>query len=474
MFLERGAWIIPRSKLLLQQFSAHPDTMKQKDILIQNANIVNEGRKFSGFVLVSGQTISAVGETGSEPEGDFDVFDATGLLLLPGIIDCHVHFREPGVTHKGDLKSESHAAVSGGVTSFFEMPNTQPQTITLDLLEEKMALAAQKSLANYSFFLGASNDNINEIVNADPHTICGVKVFFGASTGNMLVDNINTLEEIFKQSPIPVAAHCEDEATIRANSEAMRLKYGEDVPVEMHPVIRNSDACFRSSELAVSLARKYNTRLHITHLSTEAELSLLDNSLPLKQKRITAEACTHYLWFCDKDYARLGTKLKVNPAIKSAADRNALMQGLLDNRLDIISTDHAPHLAEEKDNTYFKAPSGTPLVQHSLLAMLQMVKLGKMELTTMVEKMCHAPAICYGIEKRGFIRQGYFADLVLVNPNHGYNVQKNNILYKCGWSVFEGTTFDSQVERTYVNGHLVYNNGFINDSVKGLRLTFDR
>ena len=448
--------------------------MNKSEILIRNATIVNEGRQFAGSVLINGRFIKAIAEGDMETSGNCEVIDATGLLLLPGIIDCHVHFREPGVTHKGDINSESRAAVAGGITSFFEMPNTQPQTVTLDLLEQKMALAAEKSLSNYSFFLGASNDNINEIVNADPNTVCGVKVFFGASTGNMLVDNIQTLEEIFKRSPIPVAAHCEDESIIRTNSETMRAQYGEDVPVEMHPVIRNSDACYRSSELAVSLARRFNTRLHITHLSTAAELSLLESDVPLSQKRITAEACTHYLWFSDEDYKRLGTKLKVNPAIKSASDKNALLQGILDNKIDIISTDHAPHLAEEKANTYFKAPSGTPLVQHSLQAMMQIVKQGKMELTTMVDKMCHAPAICYAIEKRGFIRAGYYADIVLVAPERSVTVQKENILYKCGWSVFEGTTFDSQIVKTFVNGHLAFNNGEINDSVKGLRITFER
>ncbi len=448
--------------------------MNTKDILIRNATIVNEGKQFKGSVLVSGQLIKDVAKGDIDAPGDCEIIDATGMLLLPGIIDCHVHFREPGVTHKGDLATESRAAVAGGVTSFFEMPNTQPQTITLDLLEQKMALAAEKSLANYSFFLGASNDNIEEIANADPKTVCGVKVFFGASTGNMLVDNINALEEIFKRSPVPLAAHCEDESIIRANSAAMQSKYGEDVPVEMHPLIRSSEACFRSSSLAVMLARKYNTRLHITHMSTRAELDLLDNTIPLSQKRITAEVCTHYLWFCDEDYARLGTKLKVNPAIKSAADKDALLLGLLDNRVDIISTDHAPHLAEEKANTYFKAPSGTPLVQHSLPAMLQMAKQGRLKLTVLVEKMCHAPAICYNIEKRGFIRPGYFADLVLINPDKNFTVQKENILYKCGWSVFEGTTFDTEVVRTFVNGHAVFVNGKIDNSVKGLRITFDR
>ena len=448
--------------------------MESLDVLIRNATIVNEGRQFTGYVLISGQFIKEVGEGDIHTSGNCQVVDASGLLLLPGIIDCHVHFREPGVTHKADISTESRAAVAGGVTSFFEMPNTQPQTVTLELLEQKMELAAGKSLANYSFFLGASNDNIEEIVNADPHTVCGVKVFFGASTGNMLVDKFSTLEEIFKRSPIPVAAHCEDEATIRANTGIMRDKYGEDVPTAMHPVIRSAEACYRSSELAVSLAQKYNTRLHITHLSTAVELNLLSNNLPLKQKRITAEACTHYLWFCDEDYARLGTRLKVNPAVKSASDRAALLQGLIDNTIDIISTDHAPHLAVEKDATYFKAPSGTPLVQHSLPAMMQLVKQGKMELVTMVEKMCHAPATCYSIEKRGFIRPGYFADLVLVNPDAKNTVAKENILYKCGWSVFEGTTFDARVEKTFVNGHLVYADGVINDKTKGLRITFDR
>jgi dihydroorotase len=448
--------------------------MSPKEILIRNATIVNERKQFIGYVLISGQVIKAFGEGDYESAFDGNVIEATGLLLLPGVIDCHVHFREPGVTHKADISTESRAAVAGGVTSFFEMPNTQPQTVTLELLEQKMVLAAEKSLANYSFFLGASNTNIAEIVNADPRSVCGVKVFFGASTGNMLVDNIDTLEEIFRLSPIPVAAHCEDEFIIKANTEAMRLKFGEDVPVEMHPVIRNSEACFRSSELAISLAKKYKTRLHITHLSTEAELKLLDSTLPLAQKRITAEVCTHYLWFCDEDYTRLGTKLKVNPAIKSASDKDALLKGLLENKVDIISTDHAPHLLAEKANTYFKAPSGTPLVQHSLLAMLQFVEQGKMDIVTMVEKMCHAPAVCYNIEKRGFIRTGYFADLVLVNPKQPLTVETDNILYKCGWSVFEGTTFSSQVEKTFVNGNLVYDQGIINDTVKGLRLTFDR
>lgn len=446
----------------------------KNDILIRQANIVDDGRQFVGYVLVRGQFIQEVGEGDIVPNGDWEVIDARGKLLLPGVIDCHVHFREPGFAQKADIASESRAAVAGGVTSYFEMPNTQPQTTTLALLEEKMALASAKSLANYSFFLGASNNNLDEIVQADPRAVCGLKVFFGASTGNMLVDDLGVLEEIFRKSPLPVAAHCEDEAIIRSNTEAMRLKFGEEIPVEKHPLIRSAEACFRSSELAVNLAKKHNTRLHITHLSTAAELSLLDNSLPLSLKRITAEVCTHYLWFSGADYPRLGMLLKVNPAIKSKEDQEALLQGLTDNKLDIISTDHAPHLAVEKANTYFKAPSGTPLVQHSLPAMLQMVKQGKLKITTLVEKMCHSPAVCYNIEKRGFIRKGYFADIVLVNPDNRWSVEKANILYKCGWSVFEGTAFDMQVEKTFVNGHLVYDNGKFDDSVKGLRITFDR
>ena len=444
--------------------------------LITNALIVNEGRQFKGYLLISGELIEAVG-SGAFPADipdDCKVIDAEGLLLIPGVIDCHVHFREPGLTHKADIHSESVAAVAGGTTSYMEMPNTQPPATTLSAIEAKMGTASQKSLANYSFFLGASNDNLEEILKADPATICCVKVFFGASTGNMLVDNMDTLTGIFKNSPLPVAAHCEDEATILANSLKMKEKFGENVPAEMHPQIRTSESCYSSSKLAVSLAKKYNTRLHITHLSTKAELSLLENNIPLSQKRITSEVCTHYLWFSDKDYLRLGMKLKVNPAIKSQEDKEALINGLIDNHIDIISTDHAPHLLSEKANTYFKAPSGTPLVQHSLQAILQLVKTGKLELTQAVDKMCHAPATCYAIEKRGFLRPGYFADLVLVNMDARYKVGKNNILYKCGWSVFEGEIFNAEIVSTFVNGNRVYHDGEINEENKGKRLTFKR
>jgi len=450
----------------------------QNPYRIINALIVNEGCTIPGSILIAEGKIEKIELNPSNSEAltedGYTLIDANGKYLLPGIIDCHVHFREPGITPKADLYTESRAAVAGGVTSFMEMPNTLPPAVTLDLLEDKFRLASAKSLANYSFFLGASNDNIDEIVQADTKLICGVKVFFGASTGNMLVDNQDILEEIFRRSRLPVVAHCEDENTIRANTLAIRLEYGEDVPVAMHPFIRNTESCYLSSQRAVSLARKYNTRLHLAHLSTAQELELLDNTLPLAQKRITAETCIHYLWFCDEDYSRLGSKIKVNPAIKTADDRSALLRGLLDGHIDIIATDHAPHLSEEKARSYFKAPSGTPLVQHSLPAMLDFWHQGKISLGMLVEKMCHAPAICFGIEHRGFIREGYQADLVLVDPVCPDPVTCSNILYKCGWSPFEGHTFQSKITHTFVNGNLVYENGRFDESAKGQRLIFSR
>lgn len=445
-----------------------------KSYVIRNARVINESVISEPMILISGGVIQKIGISEAEIPSDAEIIDANGQLLMPGVIDCHVHFREPGLTHKADLTTESMAAVAGGVTSFFEMPNTQPQTTTLALLEEKHQLASQKSLANYSFFLGASNDNLEEIIHADPSMVCGVKLFFGASTGNMLVDKLDSIEKIFMYSPIPVAAHCEDESIIRANSKAMQDQFGEDVPVAMHPLIRSREACYRSTELAVSLAKKYGTRLHITHLSTESELALLDGGLPIGNKRITAEACVHYLWFSDEDYPRLGTLIKVNPAIKKSSDMNGLLDGLKAGTLDIIATDHAPHLLSEKQNTYFKAPSGTPLVQHSLAVMLQMVKDGKISLEMVVEKMCHAPAVCYGIENRGFIREGYHADLVLVDMEKPFTVEKSNILSKCGWSAFEGVTFNSTVTHTFVNGHLVYRDGKFDETIKGQRIRFKR
>lgn len=445
-----------------------------RSFAITNALIVNEGQITEGTVVVRGEFIEQVLGKADQLPDFLEIIDAGGKLLLPGVIDCHVHFREPGLTHKADLHSESAAAVAGGVTSFFEMPNTQPQTTTLALLEEKNKLASASSYANYAFFLGATNNNLEEIRNADPRRVCGVKVFFGASTGNMLVDKLATLEAIFQHSPVPVAAHCEDESMIRENSQRMKEQYGDDVPVEMHPLIRSAEACYKSTELAVKLARKFNTRLHITHLSTARELELLDQHLPLSEKRITAEACTHYLWFSDQDYHRLGTRMKVNPAIKSGTDRSGLVNGLLNGTVDIVSTDHAPHLITEKENSYFSAPSGTPLVQHSLAAMLEFVKNGVLSTVQVVEKMCHAPALCYGIDRRGFIRPGYFADLVLVDTETSWTVDPSNIRYKCGWSVFEGVTFHSLITHTFVNGNLVFHEGMINDMHKGKQLLFNR
>jgi dihydroorotase len=445
-----------------------------KSYVIKNARIINESLTSESVILIEDGIIAKIGIADSEIPADAEIIDGKGQILIPGVIDCHVHFREPGLTHKADLTTESMAAVAGGVTSFFEMPNTQPQTTTLALLEEKHQLAAQKSLANYSFFLGASNDNLEEIIHADPSMVCGVKLFFGASTGNMLVDKMESIEKIFMYSPIPVAAHCEEESIIRANSRAMQDQYGEDVPVAMHPLIRSREACYRSTELAVSLAKKYGTRLHITHLSTLDELTLLSDDRVSCDKRITAEACVHYLWFSDEDYLRLGTLIKVNPAIKKSGDKQGLLNGLKSGTLDIIATDHAPHLLSEKQNTYFKAPSGTPLVQHSLAVMLQMVTEGKISLEVVVEKMCHAPAVCYGIEKRGFIREGYHADLVLVDMEKPFTVEKSNILSKCGWSAFEGVTFNSTVTHTFVNGHLVYRDGNFDDTIKGQRIRFKR
>lgn len=446
----------------------------QGKFVISNALIVNEGKVFPGWLKVNGEWIEETGEGDFPGDPSLEILDAGGKYLIPGVIDCHVHFREPGLTHKADLLTESMAAIAGGVTSFMEMPNTRPQATTLKILEEKYQLASEKSLANYSFFLGATNDNIDEIAAADPNWICGVKVFFGASTGNMLVDNIATLEEIFRRSPLPVAAHCEDEAVIRSNSLLMREKYGDDVPVEMHPVIRSSDACFKSSALAVELAKKYGTRLHITHLSTAEEIALLDTKHELSQKRITSEVCTHYLCFNSGDYKKFGMKMKVNPAIKSASDQDALFNALLAGSIDIVATDHAPHLLSEKDSHYFSAPSGTPVVQFSLPAMLEFWKAGKIELARLVEKMCHAPAVCYRVSKRGFLKPGYYADMVLVDGHHSWTLGSEEIRSRCGWSLFEGKTFGCRVEKTFVNGNLVYDQGKIETSVKGHRLQFER
>lgn len=441
--------------------------------LIKGATIVNEGKQEVLDLLIEDGLIVKIGNT-IRVDGQVNEINADGLLLLPGIIDDQVHFREPGLTHKGELFTESRAAVAGGITSYMEMPNTVPNALTQKLLQDKYDRAAEVSLANYSFFMGASNDNMDEVLKTDEKNVCGVKIFMGSSTGNMLVDDEKTLSGIFSQCPMLIATHCEDEATIRARTADAIQRFGDDIPIEQHPIIRNAEACYLSSSKAVELAKKHNTRLHILHISTEKETHLFDNSIPLAQKRITAEACIHHLTFNDSLYATKGTLLKWNPAVKTEADRKAVFQALLDDRIDIIATDHAPHTWDEKQNSYLQAPSGGPLVQHALPAMMEHVRNGAISIEKMVEKMCHAPAICFQMENRGFIREGYAADLVLVDPNHKWTVAKENILYKCGWSIFEGTTFSSSVTHTFVNGNLVYANGNLNDSVLGQRLTFNR
>ena len=444
-------------------------------ILIKNATIINEGRTFRGDLLIKDEIIDSIGSAEDfNIPNDSKIIDAAGLLLLPGIIDDQVHFREPGLTYKGDIFSESRAAVAGGVTSFMDMPNTNPQTVTIDLLNEKYVVGSENSFTNFSFYLGATNTNIDEVMKIDQSAVCGIKLFMGSSTGNMLVDNETALKELFSRTTLPIAAHCEDEPTIRKNSEIYREKYGEEVPIRMHPLIRSREACFKSSSHAVSLAREYNTRLHILHLSTADELKLFDNSLPLKQKRITGEVCVHHLWFDDTSYNDLGTLIKWNPAIKTRFDRDALINGVNNNLIDIIATDHAPHTLDEKRNSYFKAPSGGPLIQHSLVLMLELWHRKIFSLEKIVEMMCHNPAILFNIRKRGFIRSGYQADLCLVDPSAQWTVSKENLLYKCGRSPFEGVTFQSKVINTIVNGTIVYDNGQINEDYRGQRLMFDR
>ncbi len=443
-----------------------------KSTLLVNANIVNEGRVFQADVLIKGQFIEAIGPDLSSRQADI-LIDVKGNYLFPGVIDDQVHFREPGLTHKATIYSESRAAVAGGVTSFMEMPNTIPPAFTQKLLEDKYQIAAQTSLANYSFFMGASNDNLEEVLKTDGRNVCGVKIFMGSSTGNLLVDNPETLEGFFSKVPLLIATHCEDESTIRKNQEEFKATYGEDFPTRYHPLIRNEEACYKSSSFAVDFAKKYGTRLHILHISTAKEVMLFDNTVPLKDKKITAEACIHHLWFNDADYDRLGTRIKWNPAIKTAADQQGILKGLFDDRIDVIATDHAPHTLEEKAQSYFKAPSGGPLIQHSLVAMLEFYHNRKISLDWIAKKMAHNPATLFRIEKRGFIREGYYADLVLVNLNNPWTVEPANILAKCGWSPFEGETFTSKVTHTFVSGHLAYAKGAIDETQNGMRLLFN-
>lgn len=442
-------------------------------IVVRSGTIVNEGRQYQSDILIKNGRVEKIAPSISI-EGAFEEIDATGKLILPGCIDDQVHFREPGLTHKANLYTESRAAVAGGITSFMEMPNTVPNALTQELLEDKYAIAAKSSLANYSFFMGASNENVEEVLKTNERDVCGIKIFMGSSTGNMLVDNETTLNNLFSKVPMLIATHCEDEATIRANTAAAKEKHGENVPISEHPYIRSEEACYLSSSLAVRLAKNHGTRLHVLHISTAKELELFDNSIPLEQKKITAEACIHHMWFSEEQYADKGTFIKWNPAVKKATDRDAILQGVLDNKIDIIATDHAPHTIEEKNNSYFNAPSGGPLVQHGLLAMLEKMKEGKISIERVVEKMAHAPAVLFEIEDRGFIREGYFADLVIVNPSENYKVTKENILYKCGWSPFEGVNFSHTIDSTLVNGNVVYKSGGIVEATQGSRLLFNR
>jgi dihydroorotase len=444
-------------------------------ILIKNATIVNEGKSFKGDLLVVDENISRIGDSNSfEVPAGTRMIDAMGMLLLPGVIDDQVHFREPGLTYKGEIYTESRAAAAGGITSFMDMPNTNPQTVTINALKDKFSIASERSFTNYSFYIGATNTNFDEVLKADPAEVCGIKLFMGSSTGNMLVDNEEALRRLFAGAHLPITAHCEDEPTIRKNNEEFRAKYGEEVPIEMHPLIRSRQACFMSSSHAVTLARQYNTRLHILHLSTADELKLFSNALPLNEKRITGEVCVHYLWFDDSWYEKLGSRIKWNPAIKTAYDRQALVDAVNRNLIDIVATDHAPHTIEEKNNTYFKCPSGGPLVQHSLTVMLELWHKKVFSLEKIVEMMCHNPAILFNIKKRGYIREGYKADLCIVNPDDPWTVSKENILYKCGWSPFQGTTFRSKVATTIINGTVVYNNGVVNEDYRGQKMEFER
>jgi dihydroorotase len=441
-------------------------------ILIKSATIVNENRQFVADVLVKDGFIERI-DRQINANADNEI-NAEGLHLFPGCIDDQVHFREPGLTHKANIYSESRAAVAGGITSFMEMPNTVPNTLTQSLLEDKYQIAAQTSLANYSFYMGASNDNIDEVLRTDTANVCGVKVFMGSSTGNMLVDNPNTLENIFANSPMLVATHCEDEATIKSNLEHFKQLLGENIPVKLHPKIRSEEACYLSSSMAIDLAKKHNTRLHILHISTEKETYLFDNTIPLKDKRITAEACVHHLWFTDKDYDTKGNLIKWNPAVKTEADRDGILKAVLNGRIDVIATDHAPHTLEEKSQPYLQAPSGGPLVQHALPAILELYHQGKISLEQIAEKMAHNVATCFQVEKRGFIREGYWADLVLVNLNDAWKVNTDNILYKCKWSPFEGTSFHSKIITTIVSGNIAWNHEKLVEGHNGKRLGFNR
>jgi len=448
--------------------------MHKQTLLIKNARIVNEGTIFEGDVLIEDQIIKEISSSISVKNSNVTLIDAENNYLIPGVIDDQVHFREPGLTHKATIETESRAAIAGGITSFIEMPNTNPQATTIDKLEAKFQIAQKTSSANYSFMFGGTNDNLDEILKVDPLKVAGLKLFLGSSTGNMLVDNPEVLEKIFKSTDLLISVHCEDEDTIKQNTARYMETYGDDIPVKFHPEIRSAEACYISSSKAIALAKKTGARLHVFHLSTAKETALFSNKKALKDKKITAEVCIHHLWFSDEDYDKKGTLIKWNPAVKTAKDRAALWKALLNDKIDVIATDHAPHTLEEKSNNYIKAPSGGPLVQHGLVAMMEAHHNGKISIEKMVEKMCHNPAILFQIEKRGYIREGYFADLVLINPNNPWTVNKDNILYKCGWSPFESSTFKSRVTHTILNGTIVYENGNFTNQKAAMRLTFNR
>ncbi len=445
-----------------------------KTILIKNAKIVNEGTIFEGDVLIENEFIVEVSENISPKSSDCKIYDAEGNYLIPGAIDDQVHFREPGLTHKGDIASESRAAIAGGITSFIEQPNTVPNAVTQELLEQKYQLAAESSYANYSFMMGATNDNLEEVLQTNPKNVAGIKIFLGSSTGNMLVDNEAVLERIFSSTPMLIAVHCEDETTIKNNLEKYIAQYGDDIPMEHHHLIRSEEACYISSSKAVELAKKTGARLHIFHVSTAKETELFTNKIPLEEKKITAEVCIHHLWFTNADYAKKGTLIKWNPAVKTQADKDALWKALLDDRIDVIATDHAPHTLEEKKNPYTSAPSGGPLVQHAVVAMFEAYHQGKISLEKIVEKMAHNPAKIFKIDRRGFIKPGFYADLAIVNAGMPWRVNQQNILYKCGWSPFEDQTFKSRITHTFVNGELVFQNFKTKDIRCGKRLEFNR
>ena len=442
--------------------------------LIRNAKIVNEGIVFEGDILIENEFIKEIAPQISPKSSDCVIIDAEGSYVMPGAIDDQVHFREPGLTHKGTIETESRAAVAGGITSFIEQPNTVPNAVTQELLEDKYQIASQTSYANYSFMMGGTNDNLEEVLKTNPRNVAGIKLFLGSSTGNMLVDNPEVLENIFSSTKMLIAVHCEDEATIKANTQKYKEEFGDNIPVKYHHLIRSEEACYLSSSKAIELAKKTGARLHVFHLSTAKEMELFTNKIPLEQKQITAEVCIHHLWFTDADYETKGALIKWNPAVKTQADKDALWKALLDDRIDVIATDHAPHTLEEKSNSYLTCPSGGPLVQHAVVAMFEAHHQGKISVEKIVEKMCHNPAKIFQIEKRGFIREGYYADIAIVNAYLPWNVKKENIIAKCGWSPFEGYNFKSRVTHTFVNGKLVYHNGKVKDTKVGQRLLFER